>query len=114
VNNLIIDFSAETIPYMSIITSFLFIISLIFFGWSSVKSRSMRNFQFLISLFIGLYIIGELFEIKEISTFLNLPNGLGSQIHACATIFVTIVIWMRLYNSQKSIKSLEPTPPESI
>ena len=112
-NNLIIDFSAETIPYMSIITSFLFIISLIFFGWS-VKSRSIRNFQFLISLFIGLYIIGELFEIKEISTILNLPNGLGSQIHACATIFVTIVIWMRLYNSQKSIKSLETTPPESI
>jgi len=89
---LIIDFSAETIPYMSIITAFLFIISLIFFGWSTVKSRSIRNFQFLISLFIGLYIIGELFEIKEISTFLNLPNGLGSQIHSCATIFVTIVI----------------------
>lgn len=75
VTNLITDFSAETFPYMSIITTFLFLISLIFFGWSSVKARSIKNFQFIISLFIGLYIIGELFEIKEISTFLNLPNG---------------------------------------
>jgi hypothetical protein len=39
-----------------------------------------------------------------------LPDGLGSQIHAGATIFLTIVIWMRLYYSQKSIKSLEDTP----
>ena len=105
-----LDFTAETIPYMSIITSILFSISLIFFGWSSIKSRSIKNFQFLISLFIGLYIIGELFEIKQLSTFLGLPDGLGSQIHAGATIFLTIVIWMRLYYSQKSIKSLEDTP----
>jgi D-alanyl-lipoteichoic acid acyltransferase DltB (MBOAT superfamily) len=111
---LILDFSAETIPYMSIITSILFSISLIIFGWSSIKSRSIKNFQFLISLFIGLYIIGELFEIKEISTLLSLPDGLGSQIHAGATIFLTIVIWTRLYNSQRSIKSLENTPPDSI
>jgi len=110
---LILEFNAETIPYVSIITSILFSISLIFFGWSSFRSRSMKNFQFLLSLFIGLYIIGELFEFKEISTFLNLPDGLGSQIHASATIFLTIVIWMRLYNSQKSIKSLEYTPPDS-
>ena len=95
---------------MSIITSILFSISLIFFGWSSIKSRSIKNFQFLIALFIGLYIIGELFEIKQISTFLSLPDGLGSQIHVGATIFLTVVIWMRLYYSQKSIKSLEDTP----
>ena len=110
---MILEFSAETIPYMSIITSILFSISLIFFGWSSIKSRSIKSFQFLISLFIGLYIIGELFEFKEISIFLNLPDGLGSQIHASATIFLTIVIWMRLYNSQKSIKSLENKLPDS-
>jgi D-alanyl-lipoteichoic acid acyltransferase DltB (MBOAT superfamily) len=95
---------------MSIITSILFSISLIFFGWSSIKSWSIKNFQFLISLFIGLYIIGELFEIKQLSIFLSLPEGLGSQIHAGATIFLTVVIWMRLYYSQKSIKSLEDTP----
>jgi D-alanyl-lipoteichoic acid acyltransferase DltB (MBOAT superfamily) len=98
---------------MSIITSILFSISLIFFGWLSIKSQSIKNFQFLISLFIGLYIIGELFEIKQINAFLSLPDGLGSQVHAGATIFLTIVIWMRLYNSQKSIKSLEYTPPDS-
>jgi len=98
---------------MSIITSILFSISLIFFGWSSFKSGSIKTFQFQISLFIGLYIIGELFEIKQISTFLSLPDGLGSQIHAGVTIFLTIVIWLRLYYSEKGIKSLADEPPAS-
>ena len=98
---------------MSIITSILFLISLIFFGWSSIKSGGIKTFQFQISLFIGLYIIGELFEIKQISTFLSLPDGLGSQIHTGVTIFLTIVIWLRLYYSEKGIKSLTDEPPAS-
>jgi len=60
-----------------------------------------------------MYVIGELFEIKQISTLLSLPDGIGSQIHVVATIFLTIVVWMRLYYSEKSIKSLEDTPQNS-
>jgi hypothetical protein len=60
-----------------------------------------------------MYGIGELFEIKQISTLLSLPDGIGSQIHVVATIFLTIVVWMRLYYSEKSIKSLEDTPQNS-
>jgi D-alanyl-lipoteichoic acid acyltransferase DltB (MBOAT superfamily) len=110
---LILDLNADTIPYMSIITSILFLVSLTIFGWSSIKSRSIKNFQFQISVFIGMYGIGELFEIKQISTLLSLPDGIGSQIHVVATIFLTIVVWMRLYYSEKSIKSLEDTPQNS-
>ena len=110
---MILGFSAEIIPYMSIITTILFSISLIFFGWLSIKSRSIKTFQFQISLFIGIYVIGELSEIKQISTLLGLPDGLGSQIHVSATILLTIVVWMRLYYSEKGIKSLEDTPQDS-
>jgi hypothetical protein len=109
---LILDFEAGIISYISIITSLLFSISLIFFGWSSIKSRSIKTFQFQISLFISLYIIGELFEIKQISTLLSLPDGLGSQVHVGATIFLTIVMWMRLYYSEKNIKALKDTPAD--
>jgi D-alanyl-lipoteichoic acid acyltransferase DltB (MBOAT superfamily) len=98
---------------MSIITSILFLVSLTIFGWSSIKSRSVKNFQFQISVFIGLYVIGELFEIKQISTLLSLPDGLGSQIHVGATIFLTFVIWMRLYYSENNIKALKDTPADS-
>jgi D-alanyl-lipoteichoic acid acyltransferase DltB (MBOAT superfamily) len=110
---LILELNAETIPYMSIITSILFLVSLTIFGWSSIKSRSIKTFQFQISVFIGLYIIGELFEIKQLSTFLSLPDGLGPQLHVGATIFLTLVIWMRLYYSEKAIKSIEDSPPDS-
>ncbi len=110
---MILGLNAETIPYMSIITSILFLVSLTIFGWSSIKSRSVKNFQFQISVFIGLYVIGELFEIKQISTLLSLPDGLGSQIHVGATIFLTFVIWMRLYYSEKNIKALKDTPADS-
>ena len=72
-----------------------------------------KLFNFKYHLFIGLYVIGELLEIKQISTFLGMPDGLGSQIHAGATIFLTIVVWMRLYYSEKGIKSLDDTPRDS-
>lgn len=110
---MILDLNADTIPYMSIITSILFLVSLTIFGWSSIKSRSIKNFQFQISVFIGMYVIGELFEIKQISALLSLPDGIGSQIHVVATIFLTIVIWMRLYYSEKGIKALKDTPTDS-
>lgn len=71
-------------------------------------------FQFQISLFIVLYVIGELLEFKEFNALFNLPDGLGSQIHAGAAIFLTAVIWMRLYYSEKSTKTLADMPPDSI
>jgi hypothetical protein len=95
---------------MSIITSILFLVSLTFFGWLSIKSKSIKTFQSQISLFIGLYVIGELLEIKQISTLLSIPDGLGSQIHVVATIFLTIIVWMRLYYSEKGIKNLTDAP----
>jgi hypothetical protein len=98
---------------MSIITSILFLVSLTFFGWLSIKSKSIKTFQSQISLFIGLYVIGELLEIKQVSTLLSIPDGLGSQIHLGATIFLTIVVWMRLYYSEKGIKSLADTASDS-
>ena len=98
---------------MSIITSILFLVSLTFFGWLSIKSKSIKTFQSQISLFIGLYVIGELLEIKQISTLLGIPDGIGSQIHVGATIFLTIVVWVRLYYSEKGIKSLADTASDS-
>ena len=98
---------------MSIITSILFLVSLTFCGWLSIKSKSIKTFQSQISLFIGLYVIGELLEIKQVSTLLSIPDGLGSQIHVSATIFLTIVVWMRFYYSEKGIKSLADTASDS-
>jgi hypothetical protein len=100
----------EFIPFMSVITSILFFVSLTLFGWLSIKSKNIRSFQSQILIFIGLYVIGELFEIKELGTALSIPEELGSQIHVAATIFLAIVVWTRLYYSKKGIKTLTDTP----
>ena len=98
---------------MSIITSILFLVSLAFFVLLAIKCNSIRTFQFQISLSIGLYVLGELIEIKELATFLSIPESLGSQIHVGAIIFLTSIIWTRLYYSEKSIKNLVDTPADT-
>jgi hypothetical protein len=108
-----LNLNPEFIPYMSIITSILFLVSLAFFVLLGIKSKSIRTFQFQISLFIGLYVLGEIIEIKELATFLSIPESLGSQIHVGAIIFLTSIIWIRLYYSEKSIKNLVDTPADT-
>ncbi|MGA8739085.1 MAG: hypothetical protein WB501_08675, partial [Nitrososphaeraceae archaeon] len=108
-----LDLNPEFIPYMSIITSILFLVSLAFLVVLSIKSKSIRTFQFQISLFIGLYVLGEIIEIKELAAFLSIPETLGSQIHVAATIFLTFIIWIRFYYSENAIKNLVDTTADT-
>ena len=98
---------------MSIITSILFLVSLAFFVLLSIKFKSIRTFQFQISLFVGLYVLGEIIEIKELAAFLSIPESLGSQIHVGATIFLTFIIWIRFIYSEKAIKNLVDTTADT-
>ncbi|MGB7697502.1 MAG: hypothetical protein WBL46_09820 [Nitrososphaeraceae archaeon] len=108
-----LDLNPEFIPYMSIITSILFLVSLAFFVLLSIKLKSIRTFQFQISLFVGLYVLGEIIEIKELAAFLSIPESLGSQIHVGATIFLTFIIWIRFIYSEKAIKNLVDTTADT-
>lgn len=108
--NLSLDFTLGFISYISVITKILFLVSFIFFGWLSIKSRNIRTFQYQILIFTGLYVIGQLIEVKGLGSLLSIPDELGSQIHVGATIFLTIILWTRLYYSEKGIKSLTDAP----
>ena len=97
----------------SLITSVLFLASLSIFLWLTIKSKSIRNFQAQISLFIAVYVIGELLEINSNNNLIPttilpklLPPDIGSQIHVAATILLTLILWMRFYYFNKSIKEL--------
>lgn len=97
----------------SLITSILFLASLSIFLWLTIKSKSIRNFQSQISLFIAVYVIGELLEINSNNNLIPttilpklLPPDIGSQIHVAATILLTLILWMRFYYFNKSIKEL--------
>src|SRR5919199_3405604 len=91
---------------MSYVTLILSLIPLIIFIWLAVKSKNMRAFQFQISIFIAVYIIGEIIENTKIAAFSFLPPDIGSQIHVGSAIFFTIMVWFRFYYAEKRGKKM--------
>jgi hypothetical protein len=91
---------------MSDITFILSLIPLVIFVWLAVRSKSIKTFQFQISIFIAVYILGEIIENNRIAIFSVLPPDIGSQIHVGSAIFFTIMIWFRFYYAEKSRKNM--------
>ncbi len=94
------------------ITSILTLVPLIIFVWLSIRSKSFKGFQFQISIFIVLYIIGQIIEnnTNRISAFSVLPEDIGSQIHVIAAIFFAIMVWFRFYYVEVSGKKMIESP----
>jgi hypothetical protein len=98
--------SSSFLNSMSYVTLILSLIPLAIFIWLAVKSKNIRAFQFQISVFIAVYIIGEIIENTKITAFSILPPDIGSQIHVGSAIFFTIMVWFRFYYAEKSGKKM--------
>jgi len=71
------------------------------FGWLTVRNRNIRSFEFQITVFIVVYIIGEIIEDFKIPSLSSIPY-LGSQIHIVSAVLLAIIVWLRLYSVRKS------------
>ena len=91
---------------MSDITFILSLIPLVIFVWLAVRSKSIKTFQFQISIFIAVYILGEIIESNKIAIFSVLQPDIGSQIHVGSAIFFSIMVWFRFYYAEKSGKNM--------
>jgi hypothetical protein len=91
---------------MSDITFILSLIPLVIFVWLAIRSKSIKAFQFQISIFIAVYILGEIIESNRIAIFSVLPPDIGSQIHIGSAIFFSIMVWFRFYYAEKSRKNM--------
>jgi glucan phosphoethanolaminetransferase (alkaline phosphatase superfamily) len=100
------DSTSYFLHSMSDITFILSLIPLIIFVWLAIRSKSIKSFQFQISIFIAVYILGELIENNRIDTFSTLPSNIGSQIHVGSAIFFTIMMWFRFYYAEKRGKKM--------
>jgi hypothetical protein len=98
--------SADFLHSMSDITFVLSLVPLLIFVWLAIRSKSIKAFQFQISIFIAVYILGEIIESNRIAIFSVLPPDIGSQIHIGSAIFFTIMIWFRFYYAEKSGKKM--------
>jgi hypothetical protein len=100
------DSTSYFLHSMSDITFILSLIPLIIFVWLAIRSKSIKSFQFQISIFIAVYILGELIENNRIDIFSTLPSNIGSQIHVGSAIFFTIMMWFRFYYAEKRGKKM--------
>ncbi|MDQ6669080.1 MAG: hypothetical protein M3Y53_12775 [Thermoproteota archaeon] len=95
----------SNINFMSYATGLTLVIlftSLAIFGWLAVRYRNIRSFEFQISVFIIVYIVGEILENYKIPPLSTAFPYVGSQIHIVSAVFLAIILWLRLYNVRRS------------
>jgi hypothetical protein len=98
--------SADFLHSMSDITLIMSLVPFIIFVWLAIRSKSIKAFQFQISIFIAVYILGGIIESNRIAIFSTLSPEIGSQIHVGSAIFFTIMVWFRFYYSEKRGKKM--------
>ena len=97
--------SMELVYSMSDVTLALLLGSLVIFGYLAYRSANMRKFQFQISIFIIVWVVGEIIQNKRIAGIIPSPE-IGLTIHASSMVFLTIMLWLRLYYSKRQGKTM--------
>lgn len=89
-------------------TIFLLVISLGLFSWSALSSRNLRKFQFQMSIFVLIWIAGEIVRVlHEEGIFTILGRGdVGMILHTTAMLFFSLMLWIRFYYAKKSGKMM--------
>jgi hypothetical protein len=95
--------------FMNNITIILLLIALGIFVWQVSRSKSIRSFQFQISIFLVVWILGEIVGTLEdagIIVFPALQENLGLEIHVISMVFFSSMLWLRFYYSERSGKKM--------
>jgi hypothetical protein len=94
------------------LTIILLFIALGIFIWLAVRSRGITTFQFQISVFIIIWILGEIigilqeYQIVILSSIFNWLPDISLQIHLLSMIFLSVMLWIRFYYSERRQKRL--------
>ena len=94
---------------MNSITTLLLLVALGIFVWLAVRSRNIRSFQFQMSIFIIIWILGEItgiLQVNGIPVLSALQGDVGLEIHAISMVFFSMMLWLRFYYSKRSGKKM--------
>ena len=94
---------------MNSITIMLLLGALGIFVWLAARSKSIRSFQFQLSIFIIIWIVGDMVSVLHdngIIGFSALQSDLGSGIHVVSMVFFSMMLWLRYYYSERSNKKM--------
>ena len=106
----VVDGSSD--PVASGLTIILLFIAFSIFIWLAIRSRGITTFQFQIAIFILIWILGEIigvlqeYQIIILSPFFNRLPDISLQIHLSSMIFLSVMLWIRFYYSERSQKKL--------
>jgi hypothetical protein len=100
----------DTLPVlMNSITIILLLVALGIFVWLATRSKNIRTFQFQISIFIVIWIMGDMISVLHdngIAVFPSILQGggveIGSGIHVASMAFFSLMLWLRYYYSERS------------
>ena len=97
------------------LTFVLLVIALAVFVWLTAKSKNFKSFQFLISLFILMWIVGEILDLiaEEGAIGLFSASEIGMYAHILSMMMFSAILWIRFYMSKKSGKNLADILQES-
>ncbi len=106
-----IGWSAATVSLiiMSNITLILLLVALAIFAWLILRSMNVRSFQFQMSIFLIIWILGEItgsFQDSGVVIFPALQGDIGLEIHTVSMIFFSVMLWLRFIYSEKSGKKM--------
>jgi hypothetical protein len=90
---------------MNNITTIMLFGALGIFVWIAIISKNVRTFQFQISIFIIIWILGEIVGILRDSGIIvlsTIQGDIGLEIHVVSMFFFSIMLWLRFYYSQRS------------
>jgi len=94
---------------MSNMTIILLLVALGIFLYLIVRSMNIRNFQFQMSIFLIIWILGEITGSLQDSGIVILPalqGDIGLEIHTFSMIFFSVMLWLRFIYSERSGKKM--------
>ena len=110
IKNLVVAWNPATILIlMNSVTTMLLLIALGIFVWLAVRSKNVRTFQFQISIFLIIWISGEIAGILQESGIIVLSivqGDIGLEIHVVSMVFFSMMLWLRYYYSERSGKKM--------
>ena len=108
------------------LTFILLLICAILFGYLALRSRNIRSFQFQISIFILIWMAGELANVLLENGIITVPGfmqEIGYEIHLGSMVFFGVFLYGRYYYSSKrgrklienvEIEDFHPTPSDEL
>jgi hypothetical protein len=110
IKNMVVIWNPGTfLLLMSSVTVILLLAALSIFVWLAARSKDIRSFQFQISIFIIIWVLGQVTAILQGSGIIvlsPLQGDIGLEIHVASLVFLSIMLWVRFYYSERSGKRI--------